>query len=156
MPWLARSQIVSTLFFLTRVDGSWEREWRRSRSSVVRVCEERWSYRVSLAAGGCGEDWDGGAVRKSNRRRRTSEKERIYRRGLGSLRRGMRSTDDFLVCSYSKLSQSKQIKLWRMCKTIVDSFLGTVLVLSELWQECRDSVYLDRMSLSPNTRLDRI
>ena len=51
---------------------------------MVRVCEERWSYSVSLVAGGWGEDWDGGAVRKSNRRRRTSEKERIYGRGLGS------------------------------------------------------------------------
>ena len=89
MPWLERSQTVSTVFRLTWEDASCERENRSRRSSVASVWWDRWSYSVKRGTlVGFELLLVAGAGLKSRRRRRTSEKDRIYDR-LNSKEKGI-------------------------------------------------------------------
>ena len=152
--------MVSTLFRRTLDEVSWESEKSSSRSSVPRVWCERWSYSVRRApAGGCcGCDGAVGAGRKSNRRSKTNEKERIcmFYFSFFTPIFGI-WTYHLRVCCDCKLGKGEQVELRGVREPLIDCFLRTFVIFCQIQGlEIGQSKYLDRISLSPNTRFDRI
>ena len=129
MPWLERSQTVSTVFRLTWEETSWERENKSRRSRVASVWCDRWSYNVKRGIDGEGGFelllLDAGAGLKSRRRRRTREKDRIYRI-LNTKEKGVVwRAYHFCVCCNCKLCKSQEVEFRRMRQALINCLFCT-------------------------------
>ena len=144
--------MVSTDLRRTAAEGSWRREYRRMRSRVLRPCAGKWSYSDSLPFTG---------ERKRSRLRRTSEKERIWKKVSSECaERATMERHGPLQCP-----QKSQIV---QALTGIDQVFALVCRL-QLSLRClypgledhaevneRTDAHLDLISLSPRTRFERI
>ena len=110
-----RSVTVSTVLRRTTAAGSCWSECSKMRWRVSIAWEPRWSYRDTRWAV---------AGRKSRRRRRTREKERILGARCDHMNAcGEHITHQFRVCGRSKLRDGKQVEVRGMGEPLVDGLL---------------------------------